>query len=104
MPIDGSDEARPLTAESAEAAGQWAERSWKAAISSNRLRIAQSPRNGAEPRKRLSDDQVGFTQAGDMTMNAPAGGNDDMVPALAMEWFGGMHCSGPLGPPREVRW
>jgi len=54
--------------------------------------------------KQLSDYQVQFTQAGNMTMNAPAGANDDMVSALAMAWFGVMHCAGSLGPPREVRW
>ena len=103
MPIDGSDEARSLTAESGEAAGQWDEPSWKAALSSNRLRSVECPRDGAERQKQLSDDLVGFTQAGNMTMNAPAGGNDDMVPALAMAWFEITHRSGSLGPPREVR-
>jgi len=61
-------------------------------------------RDGAELQKQLSDYQVQFTQAGNMTMNAPAGANDDMVSALAMAWFGVMHCAGSLGPPREVRW
>ena len=75
-----------------------------AALSSNRLQIVESLRDSAELQKQLSDYQVQFTQAGNMTMNAPAGANDDMVSALAMAWFGVMHCSGSLGPPREVRW
>lgn len=38
-----------------------------------------------------------------MTMNAAAGLHDDLVAGLAMAWFGIMHCSGSLGPPRDVR-
>jgi hypothetical protein len=75
-----------------------------AALSSSRLQIVESLRDGAELQKQLSDYQVQFTQAGNMTMNAPAGANDDMVAALSMAWFGVMHCSGSLGPPRAVRW
>ena len=41
-----------------------------AALSPNRLQIIESLRDGAELQKQLSDYQVEFTQAGNMTMNA----------------------------------
>ena len=44
-----------------------------ATLSSSRLQIVDSLRDGAELEKQLSDDQVQFTQAGNMTMNPPAG-------------------------------
>ena len=75
-----------------------------AALSAARLQIIEPLRDGAELEKQLSDYQVQFTQAGNMTMNAAEGSHDDMVAALAMAWFGVMHCSGSLGPPRAVRW
>jgi len=65
-----------------------------AALSSIGMQIVESLRDGAELEKQLSDYQVQFTQAGNMTMNAPVGANDDMVAALSMAWFGVMHCSG----------
>jgi hypothetical protein len=73
---------------------------------SARSQIIEPLRDGAELEKQLSDYQVEFTQAGNMTMNAAAGSHNDYVAAsaLALAWFSVMHCSGSLGPPREVRW
>jgi hypothetical protein len=48
--------------------------------------------------------RVEYTKAGNLTMNAASGSHDDMVEALALAWFGVLHCAGSLGPPREVVW
>ena len=72
-------------------------------MSADKLKILDELRDGAELEKQLADFQVEFTKAGNMTMNAAAGSHDDYVAALAMAWFGVLHCAGSLGPPREVR-
>jgi hypothetical protein len=75
-----------------------------AALSPNRRQILDGLGDRPEIERQLADYQVEFTQAGNMTMNAAPGAHDNYVAALAMAWFGLMHCAGSLGPPRDVRW